>query len=144
MREFSPILMMLVVWAVIGIPILLLKRSAENQKQNARQAAPKKQPEENVNRPAPEKKADTGRLKPLTPTVSLTGHDDSMYQGSMNAVTGEGYDPCHDEQLAPLNRAEQPSALAQPVQTQPGLPFGWTGSDIVKGIVMSEILKRKH
>ena len=142
MNEFSPILMMLVVWIAIGIPIVLIKRASEQQKQNARQPVQKNPSVENI--PAPEAQAGTDRLKTLAPTVSLTGHDDSIYRGSMNAVTGEGYDPCHDEQLAPLNRAEQPSALPQPVQTRPGLPFGWTGSDIVKGIVMSEILKRKH
>jgi hypothetical protein len=142
MNAFSPVLVMLVIWFAIIIPVILVKKGAELQKRNDRQTAQNKPAGDNL--PAPEKQAGTDRLKPLTPTISLTAHDDSIYQGSMNAVTGEGYDPCHDEQLAPLTHAEQPSPLPQPVQTQPGLPFGWTGSDIVKGIVMSEILKRKH
>ena len=61
--------------------------------------------------------------------------------GSMNAVTGEGYDPCHDEQLAPRTEAESAMPAAEP--EQPGLQLSWTGSDIVRGFVMSEILKKK-
>ena len=75
----------------------------------------------------------------------FSDHISASYdQGSLNAVTGEGYDPCHDEQMAPLSAAEHRDSVPAPVQTQPGLPFGWAGSDMVKGIVMSEILKRKH
>ena len=34
---------------------------------------------------------------------------------------------------------------AQPApKTSPGLPLGWTTNDMVRGIVMSEILNRKH
>ena len=77
----------------------------------------------------------------MQPTITVTEHDDSVYQGSMSADTGEGYDPCHDEQLAPLSAAQ----AAEPVTevAGPGLQLSWTGSDIVNGIVMSEILKRK-
>ena len=79
----------------------------------------------------------------LTPTISVTAPDDSVYQGSMNAVTGEGYDPCHDEDLAGLNRAEA-MPPAHPAGDAASLPFGWTGSDMVRGIVVSEILNRKR
>lgn len=75
------------------------------------------------------------------PSLSFRDHDDSIYLGSMNAVTGEGYDPCHEEQLSTLSAAEK--TLPPPVTEQAHLPFGWTGSDIVRGVVMSEILKRK-
>ena len=78
----------------------------------------------------------------MQPTVSVTEHDDSVYQGSMNAVTGEGYDPCHDEQLAPLSHAETAVPAAQ--AAEPGLQLSWTGSDIVRGFVMGEILNRKQ
>jgi hypothetical protein len=71
----------------------------------------------------------------------VTEHDDSVYQGSMSASTGEGYDPCHDEQMAPLNAAE--AASPETGTAVPGLQLSWNGSDIVQGIVMSEILKRK-
>ena len=143
MRE-GPFIVMLLVWLLIGLPVLLAKKAAEQQKKTARPAAQQKSEAEENNRPAPKKQAATERLATLTPTISLTGHDDSIYQGSLNAVTGEGYDPCHDEQMAPLNAVTHTDSVPAPVQTQPGLPFGWTGSDMVKGIVMSEILKRKH
>ncbi len=78
---------------------------------------------------------------PAQPTVGIGRHDDSLYQGSMNAVTSEGYDPCHDEQLAPLSAAE--SAVPAVETAQPGLQLSWTGSDVVRGIVMSEILNRR-
>jgi len=77
----------------------------------------------------------------MQPTITVTDHDDSVYQGSMNADTGEGYDPCHDEQLAPLTLAETAVPAAEAPES--GLQLGWTGSDIVRGFVMSEILKRK-
>ena len=140
----SPIIVMLLIWLLIGLPIMLAKKAAEQQKKTARPAAQQKPEAEQATRPVPKKQAATERLATLTPTIAPTGHDDSIYQGSLNAVTGEGYDPCHDEQMAPLNAAAQADSMPTPVQTQPGLPFGWTGSDMVKGIVMSEILKRKH
>ena len=140
----SPIIVMLLIWLLIGLPIMLAKKAAEQQKKTARPAAQQKPEAEQATRPVPKKQAATERLTTLTSTIAPTGHDDSIYQGSLNAVTGEGYDPCHDEQMAPLNAAAQADSMPAPVQTQPGLPFGWTGSDMVKGIVMSEILKRKH
>ena len=113
-----------------------------------------------VSRPAPPKTPETDPEEPgedppasarnrnmedrprMTPSITLTEHDDSIYQGSMNAVTGEGYDPCHDEQLAPLTAAE--SAFTAPAETVPGLRLSWNGNEVVRGLVMSEILNRKR
>ena len=76
----------------------------------------------------------------LQPSVTVTEHDDSVYLGSLGVVTGEGIDPCHDEQLAGLNQAEK----SEPVQTaEPAFRLSWTGDDIVRGFVIGEILKRK-
>lgn len=136
MEQFGPLLMIMIFWAIIGIPAAIAKKAAEQKKQAARPAAQKTKAE-----PVKEQKAEP-RLKTLTPTVSFTGHDDSVYQGSLNAFTGEGYDPCHDEQMLPLTQIEsEPEALPQ--QVRGGLPLGWTDNDIVRGIVMSEILNRK-
>ena len=77
----------------------------------------------------------------MQPTITVTEHDDSTYQGSMSADTGEGYDPCHDEQLAPLTLAE--TAVPAAETAEGGLQLNWTGNEIVRGFVMSEILKRK-
>ena len=78
----------------------------------------------------------------MKPTVSVTPRDESPYQGSLAAETGEGLDPCHEEQMASLNEAEN---LAPPEEEMPGMPFGltWSGDEIVRGLVVSEILKRK-
>ena len=142
--QIMPILMLLFIWLIIGLPLTVAKKAAEQQKKNAPQKAQKK-PETEQPRKVPAKKPDPAeRLTTLTPSISVTGHDDSVYRGSLNAVTGEGYDPCHDEQMAGLDRAKQSSPPPRAAQPQAGLPFGWTGSDMVRGIVMSEILKRKH
>lgn len=79
----------------------------------------------------------------MMPTISVTANDDSIYQGSMNVTTGEGIDPCHDEDLAGLNSVEAAPAV-HPVSDVHSLPFGWNGSDIIRGIVVSEILNRKE
>ena len=78
----------------------------------------------------------------LQPTIHVTEHDDSIYRGSLNAVTGEGYDPCHEEQLSSLSAA-QPSGFPAQEEARPGLQLAWGGSDIVRGFVMGEILRRK-
>lgn len=134
--EFAPIIMVAVVWLVIGLPVILAKRVA-GQKTPARRN-PAQAPAET--RPAAQE-LPPERLTTLTPRVSFSGHDDSVYQGSMNAVTGEGYDPCHNEQLAPLTALETAPLAAE--ETVPGLRLSWTGSDVVRGLVMSEVLKRK-
>ncbi len=142
--QIMPILMFLFIWLIIGLPVTIAKKAAEQQKKNAAQTSAKK-PGTEQPRKAPAKKPDPAeRLTTLTPSISVTGHDDSIYSGSLNAVTGEGYDPCHDEQMAGMDRVEQSSPPPRTAQPHAGLPFGWTGSDMVRGIVMSEILKRKH
>ena len=91
------------------------------------------------------------RERPLEPTVRFTGRDETVYQGSLNAVTGEGEDPCHDEQLSALNHAKDriavspdPEAAILPgSEPQPGFTLRWNGDEVVRGLVMSEILKRK-
>ena len=140
MREFSPLIMLLIFWIFIGLPVSIAKKAA-NQKRPARPAA-HKVPEDTAPRQAAEP-ARPERLSTLTPSISVTGHDDSIYQGSMNAFTGEGYDPCHEEQMLPLTLIEESEPVPQQ-QAHSGIPLGWTGNDVVRGIVMSEILNRKR
>ena len=142
--EFQPILILAVIWLLIGLPLSKLSKTAKQQQaaQKAKPGAAKTgakaplQPE-NSTYSAPE----PARPTVLQPSITFTEHDDSVYQGSMNAVTGEGYDPCHDEQLAPLTAAE--TAVPAADAAAPGLQLSWTGSDIVRGFVMSEILTRR-
>ena len=143
--EFPPILILVIVWLLIGmvskagkVKQQAAKNTGAPRPQKARNAGPAPQPVQ-VEGPRPEPQP----LRPtvMQPSITVTEHDDSVYRGSMNTETGEGYDPCHDEQMAPLNAVE--AAVPAVEAAQPGLQLGWTGSDVVRGFVMSEILKRK-
>ena len=68
----------------------------------------------------------------LTPDCNI--HDNS---GSLNYTSNEGKDPCHEEQL---NRIRTPEETAPPEQG--GLTFDWTGDNMVKAVVMQEVLTR--
>ena len=144
----SSLFLLAFVWIIVTITRTLAKQAKEQAAKNARatNAAPQKQqkaPKEKAPEPESVMVSEEGyffRPTVMQPTISVSEHDDSVYQGSMNANTGEGYDPCHEEQLAPLSAAE---AMEPVTETAPGLQLSWTGSDIVNGIVMSEILKRK-
>ena len=146
----SAIFLLAFVYILVAGCLKLAKQAKEQAAKNAGTAktAPQKQqkaPKAEAPQPAPDPVYEEGsffRPTVMQPTISVAEHDDSVYQGSMSAETGEGYDPCHDEQLAPLSAAE----AAEPVTeaSGSGLQLSWTGSDIVNGIVMSEILKRKN
>ena len=144
MDEFAPIILLLIFWVFIGIPISLAKKASQQQQKEKNAVRASKQAAANNERPAPQaQNRPAERLSTLTPTVSFSGHDDSVYAGSLNANTGEGYDPCHDEQLSSLPLTGTADSTPPTADARPSLPFGWTGSDMVRGIVMSEILKRK-
>ena len=141
--NFSPLFIVLIIWLLIA-PVLSAakKQQAKNAKSGAAKQpgakAPKKQPETNSSTYVTPEPA---RPTVMQPSITFTEHDDSVYQGSLNAVTGEGYDPCHDEQLAPLTQAETtPVPVAE---AAPGLQLSFTGNEVVRGFVMSEILTRK-
>ena len=146
--DFPPILILVILWLVIGLPLSRLNKVAK-QHQAAKgakpgTAKPKSQApaaESQKTAAAPAAPAEPLRPTVMQPTITVTEHDDSVYMGSLNAVTGEGYDPCHEEQLAPLTVAETAAPAVQ--AAEPGLRLSWTGSDIVRGFVMSEILNRK-
>jgi len=144
MVEFAPILMLLFFWIVVGLPIAAAKKAAEQKKKASRPAVQNAPEQEGQTSARVQRTAEPERLTTMTPSISLTGHDDSLYQGSMNAFTGEGYDPCHEEQMLPLTLAEEFNDAPGTQQAHAGLPLGWTDNDIVRGIVMSEILNRKH
>ena len=133
--QFPALLILILIWFFVGLP---LKKLNEASKKNASaKARPAVKPAEKTEPVREEHTAPTV----LQPTVSVTAHDDSIYLGSLGAVTGEGYDPCHEEQLSSLSAAETYQPAPQPAS--PGLQLSWTGKDVVRGIVMSEILKRK-
>ncbi len=63
------------------------------------------------------------------------------YQGSLNFISPEGIDPCHEEQMQTMDafREENPSSPAP----ASGLNLSWTANDLVRGFVYSEVLRRK-
>ena len=144
--DFPPILVLAIIWLLIGLPLSKLNKAAKQQQaskaaqsRGAKQSGVKETQKASVSTApvAPE----PARPTVMQPTITVTEHDDSIYRGSMNAITGEGYDPCHDEQLAPLTLAE--AAVPAAAEASPGLQLSWTGNEVVRGFVMSEILKRK-
>ncbi len=155
--DFPPILILAIVWLLIGLPLSKLNKAKQQQQQQAAKTAkpgPAANPAGNApkqkqpKQPTPPKPVNSTyvdhepvRPTALQPSITFTEHDDSVYQGSMNVQTGEGYDPCHDEQLAPLSAAE--AAVPAAETAEPGLQLSWTGSDVVRGFVMSEILTRR-
>ena len=139
--EFQPILILAVIWLLIGLPLSKLSNKAKQQQASRKAKSPgAKAPQQPENSTYVE--PEPARPTVLQPSITFTEHDDSVYQGSLNAVTGEGYDPCHNEQLAPLTAAE--TAVPAAETAAPGLQLSWTGNDIVRGFVMSEILTRKQ
>ena len=150
MDEFGPLLIVILIWVFVGLPAAVAKKAKEQKTAARLSRSVRSTPDARTgSAPAPgsaglEKQPGTfSEPAPrLRPTISVTPHDDSLYRGSLNAETGEGFDPCHDEDLERLNAVEAVPAV-QPVSEVPALPFGWTGSDIVRGVVISEILKRK-
>ena len=138
LESFYPLIALFLIYTAIAAMTKGAKKVSGAQKApGARSAAPADAAPAEA--PAPEPAA-APHFHEMQPTIRVTEHDDSVYIGSMNAVTGEGYDPCHDEQLKPLTRAEtiEPASAAAP-----GLQLHWTGDEIVRGFVVSEILKRK-
>ena len=147
MENAAPLLLLLFVWVFIGIPVSVAKKAAEKKKaaQPAVQKTRREDPAPAAPKQAAPKQAAPERLVPLASTLYEPDHDDSVFTGSLGPVTTEGYDPCHEEQLSGMEPVCQPGRESlPPAETSPGLPLGWTGNDIVRGIVMSEILNRKH
>ncbi len=142
--EFSPLFIIAIIWLLMAP---LLSAAKKQQAKNAKSGAAK-QKQAGAKAPSQAPEASSTHVEPeparptvMQPSITFTEHDDSVYQGSMNAVTGEGYDPCHDEQLAPLTRAET-TPVAAP-EAAPGLQLSFTGNEVVRGFVMSEILTRR-
>ena len=91
--EFQPILILAVIWLLIGLPLSKLSNKAKQQQAARKAKSPgAKAPQQPANSTYIEHEPDRSVMQP---SITFTEHDDSVYQGSMNAVTGEGYDPCH-------------------------------------------------
>lgn len=99
--------------------------------------------------PAPAPQAAQQRQE-LRPTVSVTPHTEETFLGSLGEDSLEGVDPCHEDELAPAEypchaspdamsgAAARPRAAAQPSK----LNLHWSGDEMLRAVVMSEILTR--
>lgn len=96
--------------------------------------------------PAPQQVSMASMLPPAQQTMAPTVHThlqpdcdthDAPASGSLNVVSPEGKDPCHEEQL-PTRRALTQEAAPE----QSGLQLDWSGDAMVKAFVMQEVLTR--
>lgn len=62
---------------------------------------------------------------------------DAPANGSLNFVSTEGKDPCHEDELTLVREP-----VEAPVQATSGLTFDWSGENLVKAFVMQEVLQR--
>lgn len=71
---------------------------------------------------------------------SIYGGSLGTYTGSLGISTNEGIDPCHEEQASAMTLLE----INDPSETSstPALKFNWAGDEVMKAVVMQEILKR--
>jgi len=145
MEAFGPLFFLIMIYFVISS----VGKASRAAKQNAARRRPS--PTQNPAPPAPEAGGDApgpAETRTVTEPAAYAAprpniRDDSVYAGSMNAETGEGFDPCHDEQLAPLTEAEAEVPEPEPAAPSPILPR-WTGGEIARGFVMAEILTKKE
>ncbi len=139
--EIFPILFLVFFWMMFSIVNAAQKQAKKKGRTTRTASAPAETAPEAEAKAEEKPEAPPARETRLAPSVFVTEHDDTVYQGSLNAVTGEGTDPCHDEQMASLIAAES-EASAAPTPAS-GLQLRWTGDEVVRGFVMSEILRRK-
>ena len=92
--------------------------------------------------PAPAETAVPAQPVPAAPRVHTHLAPDCDIDGpsgSMDYVSTEGVDPCHDDDL-PSRAAPRPGFTAP--REQPGLALEWTGDALVKSVIMQEVLTR--
>ena len=146
----------------IAIIVGVVSQSSKKAKKQAQTQARPGQPASAPAQPAPELKpmqvpvprTEPAEMLPPRPEVRVTPHDHTdMFAGSMHAETTEGVDP-HDHGFeqepdmpssrsdAELNASFAEAAPAESEEAEaPGL-MDWTGSGIVRAVVMQEVLKR--
>ena len=87
--SFPPILILVILWLIMGLASSKKKKAQQQAQRSAKPGgkASRAEPKE----PAPAKpQASPTRPTVMKPTITVTEHDDSIYQGSLNAETGEG------------------------------------------------------
>lgn len=62
---------------------------------------------------------------------------DAPTTGSLNFVSTEGKDPCHEDELTLVHEP-----IEAPAPAPASLTFDWSGENLVKAFVMQEVLQR--
>ena len=124
MEPFIPLILLFFFYVCIGLPLSKARKKAQERPlpKVPKEAFPEEEAKETTKADVPQR---------------------TLNWGSMHVVTGEGEDPCHEEQFRDMPSVLN-TELSEPAENTGGLSFGWTGNDIVKGFVYSEILKRKR
>lgn len=102
-------------------------------------AQPKVSPARALRTPPPAVKSPHRVMEP-TVHVHETPHCQTHdAPGSLGEGSTEGRDPCHEEQLADMRQAQ--FSYAATAET-PGLALEWSGDNMVKAVIMQEVLTR--
>ncbi len=155
---FSPLLFIALVWFIIYRVIAAAKKTARTQETNAaRQRAEQKKLQQRAEREAllnqeaqTAQMVQTAQTAPASQTAPafqtaparVETPAQQSYQGSMNADSLEGIDPCHDEQMHAMDALREESGNPAPAES--GLNLSWTSQDVVRGFICSEVLNRKR
>ncbi len=111
------------------------------QAAQATQARTVKDEMEAAARPGPGGAAGYQPIRPSLFSGSAPGP--GALAGSLNAVSLEGVDPCHDEQAEETFRRNAEESRDAATAAGEGLALSWTGTDLVRGFVYSEVLRRR-
>ena len=138
MEELIPFI---IIFSVLSSVISALKKKQQQPtvfERRTADAAPRSPSYPETSTMSPSPYADVP-VQVIAPTVHPHVEPDCAIHdipGSLGVTTMEGKDPCHEEQLT-LARSVEQSATEKS-----GLTFDWTGSSMVKAVVMQEVLQR--
>ena len=136
---FSPLFSLLFfLFIFLVLPLRAVKKQTAKQAQTKKKQPSHPAAEQAAEAPSP---APAPAGQPKDEGDSRWEHDHDSWAGSLGALSTEGFDPCHEEQFA---SAPAPAPTPVPESSGiPGLSIHWTGDEIVRGLVVSEVLKRK-
>ena len=154
--------LLVVIFSLVG----LLNKNAKKQMQKSAAkkgfrdippiTAPQAVPKQPAAAPAATMMPPRPEYKPVTPLEAMaaqaavrSGEAQESMEGRSDHSTHiscEGHDPCHEDQLRPAQRpariaAQEGAALAHETE-KAGIDLDFTGSELVRAVVMQEILTR--
>lgn len=147
MSSIAPVIFIVLVWLLIGLPIAKVKNAVKQQNTAAQKPFPKETSDEAAaeTRPVPAPPSVRPSVQPYTGSLgpATGGSLGDPGSGSLDYASNEGIDICHTEQSHAMDLAEAEDSLSGAYGQEPQtLPF-LNGKAIVNGFVMSEILNRK-